>query len=423
MNISLTGKARLIVLLALGMLVMSLVARDGGPALLALPLVVYIAAGLLTAPDAGHLRLRAGRELEAPRAETGQKVTMRLWIENQGVAAPRIEAGDDLPAGIEIIDGESSDVCALPSGNRLELIYNFRAGRGRYLWRGLRAAVSDPFGLFETRLELAAPGTLYVLPPNSVHKGLRLRPRQTRPTVGPHLSRRAGFGTDFYGLREYHPGDSLRRIAWRRSARHPGEFFSREFEREEMADIGLLLDARAAANLHRDGDQLLDHSIRAASALADGCLNAGDRLSLLVLGEHVARVFPGAGRRQKLAVQDALAACRPGEKVSFQTLKYLPVRLFPSRSTLVIVSPLLGGDLGPLSRLSAEGYQVIVVSPDPVDFTGQVSNQAEILGARVAALERRLLLWQAREQGIVVIPWKVDEPFTTVLRSPYWRKP
>lgn len=415
-----SARANLVVLLVLGLLLTALISRNGQTALLALPFVFYLAAGLLTAPR--EVRLTARREMRSQRAQAGQTVVSRIAIVNDGASLPLIKVRDELPPGINFEGGSGIECSALRGGESLALEYSFSARRGRYVWRSVQAAASDPFALFETRLELAAPGTLHVLASRPPIKGLRLRPRQTRPTAGPHLSRRAGLGTDFFGVREYQPGDSLRRIAWRLAARHPGEFYSREYEQEEMADIGLLLDARTAVNLINGGERLLDYSIQAASLLAEGFLNAGDRVSLLVLGRQVTRVFPGTGKRQNLAIQEALAGCQPGDKVSFETLRYLPVKLFPGRSTLVVVSPLRREDISPLTRLRAAGYQVIAVSPDPIAFIARGESSRKP-GARAAAVERRLLLRQIRRSGIRVIDWKVDQPVIWVLRSTAWVQP
>ena len=52
----------------------------------------------------------------------------------------------------------------------------------------------------------------------------------------------AGEGEQFHGLREYHPGDPLRRVAWRASARH-GKLYSRVMEtpREEACELNWYL--------------------------------------------------------------------------------------------------------------------------------------------------------------------------------------
>jgi hypothetical protein len=69
-------------------------------------------------------------------------------------------------------------------------------------------------------------------------------------------------------------------------------------------------------------------------------------------------------------------------------------------------------------RLRSHGYQVLVISPDPVDFE---FNQLRIFGtkftlpeielaARVARLERKILLRQLRQAGVQIVDWQVDTP-------------
>ena len=62
---------------------------------------------------------------------------------------------------------------------------------------------------------------------------------------------------DFFGVREYQPGDSLHAVNWRVSARfssHSGDgresqaLFSNEYEQERVADVGIILDARRHVN-------------------------------------------------------------------------------------------------------------------------------------------------------------------------------
>jgi uncharacterized protein (DUF58 family) len=83
------------------------------------------------------------------------------------------------------------------------------------------------------------------------------RGRLARPAASPGrpVAARAGIpnitgflAEDFRSLREYHPGDSLRRVHWRASA-HRGELHVRELERERFAPTLILLDSRIPAEL------------------------------------------------------------------------------------------------------------------------------------------------------------------------------
>ena len=269
---------------------------------------------------------------------------------------------------MNLVDGSLEQRFTIHSNEKVELRYTFNAPRGRYQWSNVRLTASDPFGLFEKTLELPAEAHTLVLPEPHKLDRIKFRPRPNIRAAGPNLSRLPGSGIDFWGVREYHPGDFLRAIHWRLAARHPRSFYSKEFEREEMADIGILLDARLAANPYHGADNLFEYSVQAAAALAKNFLSAGNRVSMLVLSDRLVRVFPGYGKRQLVRILDQLAGCTLGERVTFETLKYLPVRLFPSHSVIVIISSLLTQDFDTIARLRAEGYQLLLVSPNPVQW-------------------------------------------------------
>ena len=111
----------------------------------------------------------------------------------------------------------------------------------------------------------------------------------------------------------------------------------------------------------------------------------------------------------------------------FSDLEHLPTRLFPPESQLVLVSPLSEDDLMPLIQLRAQGYEVMVLSPNPVKFELSYLSQNETiqLAGRVIHMERVLLLQKMGRAGIHVLDWDVTEPFDLFVkrrlgRSPVW---
>jgi len=78
-----------------------------------------------------------------------------------------------------------------------------------------------------------------------------------------------------------------------------------------------------------------------------------------------------------------------------------------------------------LTRLRAQGYQLLVVSPDPVSFEARAfSPDPEIeMAARLARLERRALLGTLRRTGAVVADWPVDQPLDRALGKATGRVP
>ena len=81
----------------------------------------------------------------------------------------------------------------------------------------------------------------------------------------------------------------------------------------------------------------------------------------------------------------------------------------------------------PLIQLRAQGYEVMVVSPNPVNFELSYlpSNETFGLAGRVIRMERTLLLQRMGRAGIHVLDWDVAEPFDLFVRRrlgriPFW---
>jgi uncharacterized protein (DUF58 family) len=264
---------------------------------------------------------------------------------------------------------------------------------------------------------------------------LPVRPRHTLNTPGAVPSRRAGSGTDFWGVREYYPGDPLRHVDWRRAARHPQQLFTREFEQEDTADIGLLLDARPQVEMcarldGREGeDSLFEHMVAATASLAKAFLHDGHRVSLLVYGSPVRAVFPGYSKGQLTRILSALAKVRLSADTSYQSLQFVPLSMLPSQALIVVVSPLIFGDRPAFHRLRARGNEVLLLCPDTMRFArSQVAHpqradpqRADDLAGRLAEravrLERRLELRRIAQMRVKVVDWPVDQPLSPLLRA------
>ncbi len=330
----------------------------------------------------------------------------------------------------------------LPAGSSVELSYTAQGPRGRYLFQDVRVTAADHLGLFRRQARLPAPGSFLVLPEVRRMRGVTIRPLRTRASAGPIPARVGGSGVDFFGVREYQTGDSLRWINWHATARAQRRIYTNEFEQERIADVGLILDGRQRLDLQgRDlgvrGASLFEDAVRATASLADAFLRDGNRVAMLTYGAGLSWIFPGYGRVQRERILQGLARVQTGENYVFETLDYLPTRLFPAHSQLVLISPLCRGDLPTLIRLRALGYELLIVSPDPIAFemgAGAPAGEPEgkpaanvagdaALAVRIARLERAVLLRRLRQAGIAVVDWQVDKPLDMAVLTSLGRVP
>ncbi len=252
---------------------------------------------------------------------------------------------------------------------------------------------------------------------------MKIRPPQTRGFAGPIAARQGGTGVDFWGIREYQSGDSQRQINWKRGTHADHDLYTNIFEQERVADVGIILDARERVNITTPQGALFEYSVRAAAALAEIFLDDGNRVSLLIYGSGMGRVFPGYGRVHRDRILKALSRASAGMNYALENLAGLPTRLFPAKSQVVLVSPLAPDDIPVIVRLRARGYAVLLISPDPVSFHAGIFGDFDSPAYRMARAERDFMLLQIRRSGVQVVNWHVDQPFEAVVRSRLTRQP
>ena len=108
-----------------------------------------------------------------------------------------------------------------------------------------------------------------------------------------------------------------------------------------------------------------------------------------------------------------LARAATGESQVFDELRNIPTQLFPAKSQLIVVTPLTEDDPPHLVDLRARGYEVMVISPNPLTFElmHTMPTEAGIIAFRIARIERALLIDRLRHAGIRVLSWDVRVPF------------
>jgi uncharacterized protein (DUF58 family) len=400
-----------LIFLVYALLFIGLVTQKGPLLGLAIPYLVYLAVGLFFAPEKPQLQIE--RILSANRVAQGVPVTVHLEITNQGASIDNLQVEDLLPAGLQVIKGYPKSITSLKTGEKVELNYTLQGRRGYYHLPGLRITVSDHLGLIKKREDLTLSSRFLVLPETYKLPKVAIRPRNTRVFPGLIPAQKGGAGVEFFGVREYRSGDPMRWINERLSARHEQTLFVNEFEQERAVDVGMILDCRTETNLIRGNSELLEHGTQAAATLAESFLSTGNRVGLLVYGGGRIWVQPGYGKIQRERIFQALATVRVYDKVIDKELGNLPTRLFPARSQLVLISSLLFQDLPTLVSLRAHGYQLLVISPDPIEFDSNLLGNSQLVtqAAQFARLERDFLLQQLKRFGARVFEWQIEQPF------------
>jgi uncharacterized protein (DUF58 family) len=238
--------------------------------------------------------------------------------------------------------------------------------------------------------------------------------------VGAHRSRRSGSGTELSGIRPFQPGDRLRRVNWPVSLR-TGTLHVVTTRAEEDTGVLLVVDAIADHGTSTGvggAESSLDLSVRAAAAIAEHHIRAGDRVALRVVGRGHEQVEYGAGARHLRRIQDRLATLRVGDIGEPETGV---LRLGVTGGAVVVVlSPMLAEPIGTVAAtLTRRGVAVLVVDtlpPDAQPARDGADAALVALGWRMRRIERSVVLDRLGSLGCPVVPWRGPGTVDDVMR-------
>ena len=232
-------------------------------------------------------RLSLVRRFGPPVATVAAPVAVEIDARNSGWTPTGGADGADV-LGWTSAGGPSVPVPPIAPRRTTRLRYTIRAPhRGIFAVGPLVVDYDDPFGLVRTTLHVGSQDRLVVAPPlvRLPTTGGALTRAEGESTV---IQRRASGGFDDLITREYRPGDALRRVHWKASARR-GNLMVRQEEPRSHPEVRLVLDTRRAAYDDVDFGPMLGPSdsesfewaIRMAGSMAAHLSDQGFRVSIL----------------------------------------------------------------------------------------------------------------------------------------------
>lgn len=249
-------------------------------------------------------------------------------------------------------------------------------------------------------------------------------------------TRRAGVGLQHLDHRDYAPGDEVRHIDWRQTARRQRPIV-RRFESESVSDWTVVLDASSSMAV-QDAAKWRP-AVRMAAALSYALLQLGHRVGLLAYGTRVrADVARGRGQHHYAALARVLAALQPVRLGERSELGVCARHLHGAGSVFVISDFLaddeMRRDLGAMAQrcttlhvmqLRDDADTALHLADDAdledvetgVRMPARVAEHADLLavGER-AAMTQRLRHFCSRS-GVAFTDWDITQPWQhTLLR-------
>ncbi len=335
--------------------------------------------------------VRYERRLQERRVFMGEDIEVTLRLANRKrLPLPWVEVREYLPEAVPLTGGHAtpsglpgtvllSRSTALGAHEQVEWPLTLHAEqRGFYRLGPAHLRSGDLFGIFEREETVRGTDSIVVYPRTYPLPDLGIisaRPFGDR-AGGQHIFEDP---MRVVGVRDYVPGDPLKRVDWNATARS-GRLQSRLYEpsRTQAVVIAMNISTMEQSWLGFD-PVLLERNVVVAASLARAAFEEGAALGLVANGsfpdaDRAIRIGAGSRSDQLVRVLEALAMIAPFTISSLAAELEQPGHALPAGATLVVVAALMPPDLAAaLRRLRGEGHAVHVVKTSASDWETPLS--------------------------------------------------
>lgn len=247
--------------------------------------------------------------------------------------------------------------------------------RGLVTFDRYQVSTSFPFGFVKRAFDRRHRDTLLIYPALAEVSPRVLELFRSAESTGPMMRPRRGGTDEFYGVKEYRPGENPRWIYWRRSAR-TGTIVSREMTHVSPPRLMILVDNHVSVP-DAEHFEAAERCVAIAASLANLALATGLPVGIAAWDGEWTTIAPNRGKRHRRDLLTALAQLPVNTTHDSSGLIEHVARHTRAGTTAVLISPLevrmtLGehvrGGLVVLSPASPQVQQWFEFDPS-IDFS------------------------------------------------------
>jgi uncharacterized protein (DUF58 family) len=331
--------------------------------LLYLSVLLLVLAWLLTVPSLRGIKVE--RQARSLRASVGDIFEEHFEISNAS-RLPKLwlEVANETP----IPHATGSRVLTFLRA-RQKRIYTARTwltNRGGFPLGPTTVTAGDPFGIFRVSKSYPAgpslvvvpmifPVTQFLSPPGLLPGGKAIRRKSI--DITPHAS----------GIREYVPGDPMKRIHWPTSIRR-GQLMVKEFEQDPQAEVWLFLDTHKNSHVMKSGEEFdlppvddlfllrrrqvklppatLEYAISIAASLSHYFIQQRRAVGLVSASGRMYKVISAErSERQEAKILEELAFLQAESSYTLPGLVTAQMGQLPPGSSAILISPTISPEL------------------------------------------------------------------------------
>lgn len=376
----------------------------------------YSTRGFSLVRDARIFRQQVGQVFEERFKVSNRFPFVRLWVE--------VRDNSELPGN------PGSRVLSLigPRQQRSYIAYSMLNKRGSFHLGPTLLVSGDPFGLFLNTKIIEPQNDLVILPfivelsrfpsPAGMFPGGRAV-RRKAAEITPHAA----------GVRDYAPGDALRRIHWPTSARRD-RLMTKEFDQDPQADVWIFLDAYGPAHFQSGSavdqpviqrvDQLwlwqrnmefklpedtFEYAVSAAGSIANYYIKLGRTVGFACASDVMTVLSPERGERQQNKILETLTFVKSDGDLPLIGLVEAQAPSLPRASTVVMITSSTHHTLDlAVDYMIMRNLRPVVIHIDAQSFG------ADMVGGEV--------VYRLKQRGIPVLVLAKDMDIKEALEKP-----
>lgn len=236
-----------------------------------------------------------------------------------------------------------------------------------------------------------------------------------RSHLGLKKIRRIGHTMEFEQIKEYVPGDDVRTVNWKATAKH-GLLMVNQFQDEKMQPVYSVIDTSRVMKMPFEGLKLVDYAINSSLAFSNIALKKKDKVGLIDFSNKLGNFLPAQSKKTYLiSIMEALYNVDSKYlDADYGILQSLVRRKITQRSLLLLYTNFehlssLQRQLPYLQAIAKKHVLVVIffentelnsLANSPAETTSDIMDQTI---AQQFAIDKKVILRELQQRGIQAI--------------------
>ncbi len=243
----------------------------------------------------------SSKRIVSDKLSNSDENEIAITLENKYPFQVFVSLIDELPTQFQKRDFEYKT--SFQSAEKSTFTYNVRpVERGVYNFGSIHVFVSSVLQIFSRRYTFSDTNDVKVYPSYVQMKKYEFLAMHNNLTeFGMKKIRRIGHTMEFEQIKNYIPGDDVRNVNWKATAKR-GELMVNQYQDEKSQPIYSIIDLGRVMKMPFEGLSLLDYAINSALAFSNIALLKNDKAGMLTFSKNVEKIIAASNKKTNLSV-------------------------------------------------------------------------------------------------------------------------